>query len=85
MNAHTNNPYPIKVVWGFSPHRGLVSPWVVVLGGYIKNRKLAVVNQGPRQSDDQMSGKRVRGIRCLKTTLVARSDRQCANVVRGQN
>jgi len=53
----------------------------------IKNQKLAVVNQGPRQPDDQMSGKRVRGIRCLKTTLVARSDRQCANtcIVRGQN
>ena len=52
-----------------------------VLGGYIKNWKLAVVNQGPRQSDDQMSGKRVSGIRCLKTTLVAWSDRQCANTI----
>ena len=35
-----------------------------------------MVNQGPRQSDDQMSGKRVSGMRHLKTALVALSDRQ---------
>ena len=53
----------------------------LVLGGYIKNRKLAVVNQGPRQSDDQMSGKRVSGMRHLKTALVALSDRQSTNTI----
>ena len=52
-----------------------------ILGGYIKNRKLAVVNQGPRQSDDQMSGKRVSGMRHLKTALVALSDRQSTNTI----
>ena len=54
---------------------------VRVLGGYIKNRKLAVVNQGPRQSDDQMSGKRVSCMRHLKTPLVALSDRQSTNAI----
>ena len=54
---------------------------LLVLGGYIKNRKLAVVNQGPRQSDDQMSGKRVSGMRHLKTALVALSDRQSTNTI----
>ena len=38
-----------------------------------------MVNQGPRQSDDQMSGKRVSGMRYLKTPLVALSDRQSTN------
>ena len=54
-----------------------------VLGGYeyIKYWKLAVVNQGPRQSDDQMSGKRVLGMRCLKRTLAAASDRQNASTI----
>ena len=52
-----------------------------ILGGYIRNRKLAVVNQGPRQLDDQMSGKRVSGMRCLKTILVALSDRQSTNTI----
>ena len=52
-----------------------------VLGGYIKNRKLAVVNQGPRKSDDQMSGKRVSGMRHLKTPLVALSGRQSTSTI----
>ena len=40
-----------------------------------------MVNQGSRQSDDQMSGKRVSGMRCLKRTLVAPSDRQSASTI----
>ena len=52
-----------------------------LLGGYIKYWKLAVVNQGSRQSDDQMSGKRVSGMRRLKRTLVALSDRQSASTI----
>ena len=40
-----------------------------------------MVNQGPRQSDDQMSGKRVSGMRRLKRTLVALSDRQSASTI----
>ena len=40
-----------------------------------------MVNQGPRQSDDQMSGKRVLGMRCLERTLVALSDRQSASTI----
>ena len=60
---------------------GRSSGAAVVLGGYIKNRKLAVANQGPKQSDDQMSGKRVSGMRHLKTALVALSDRQSTNTI----
>ena len=59
----------------------LVILWYGVLGGYIKNRKLAVVNQGPRKSDDQMSGKRVSGMRHLKAPLVALSGRQSTSTI----
>ena len=40
-----------------------------------------MVNQGPSQSDDQLSGKRVSGMRRLERTLVVLSDRQCANTI----
>ena len=35
-----------------------------------------MVNQGPRQSNDEMPGKRVGGMRRLKVTLVALGERQ---------
>ena len=39
-NAYTNNPCPLKVLWVFSPHRGLASPpvTVVLLEGKTKRR-----------------------------------------------
>ena len=40
-----------------------------------------MVNQGPSQSDDQMSGKRVSGMRRLKIILVALSERQSASTI----
>jgi len=40
-----------------------------------------VVNQGPKQSDDQVFGKKDSGISCLKTTPGAWSDRQSASTI----
>ena len=59
-----------------SAYRSNKGSLILEYSGDIKNRELAVVNQGPRQSDDQMSGKGASGMRRLKTTLVALSDRQ---------
>ena len=64
-----------------SAYRSNKGPLILKYSGDIKNRELAVVNQGPRQSDDQMSGKIVSGMRRLKTTLVALSDRQSTDTI----